>query len=275
MEPVSIILPTYNRATILTDAIESVLQQTYSEFELLIVDDGSTDDTEACVRRINDSRIRYIRLSENSGAANARNKGILQASFPYIAFQDSDDYWKKDKLEKQMNYLTNHPEVGLLYCSYECKKTDGSIAIVPDSAIPLAQKQGHIYPFMLQKNTIGAPTVLFRKECLNKSGLFCSELTCLEDWDFFLRIAKHFEIAFQDEIMVIVNMLPNGVSNNISGYYDARCRMIAEHRSSLLKYGLFNDVVSDVLNTAECLGIIEPISKMLQYYLQQDLTTIE
>lgn len=269
MKPVSIIIPTYNRANVIENSIKSVLCQTYSEYELLIIDDGSTDNTETVISKINDNRIRYIKMPENKGVAAARNEGIRQAKYDYIAFQDSDDYWKEEKLEKQMDYLAGKPGTALLYCPYECQKADGSIINVPDSNIPLSEKQGNIYEYMLRRNTIGTPSVLLRRDCLDKTGLFCETLTCLEDWELFLRISKYYEIGFQDEPLVQVNLSTDGVSHNISGYYEARCYMVAKHKEALLQYGIFSDVTKDILESAEKLGILTQISQILQYYLQQ------
>ncbi|MCM1173595.1 MAG: glycosyltransferase family 2 protein [Blautia sp.] len=269
MEKVSVIIPTYNRADVLKTSIQSVLQQTYSDFELLIVDDGSTDNTNMMVESLNDARIRYLRMPQNRGVAAARNEGIRQAEYSYIAFQDSDDYWKPEKLEKQMAFLAQRPEAGLLYCPYECKKADGSALLVPGGNIPPEEKQGNIYPYMLCRNTIGAPTVLLRRQCLERSGLFCESLTCLEDWELFLRISRNSEIAFQEEPMVSVSLSRDGVSHNISGYYEARCYMLARHKDALLRYGIFQDVTRDILESAEKTGVLSQISKMMQYYLRQ------
>lgn len=270
MESVSIIIPTYNRADVITDSIQSILDQTYTEYELLIVDDGSTDNTEDVVKTISSAsiagrRIRYIKLSENKGVAAARNEGIRQAKYDYIAFQDSDDYWKPDKLEKQMSYLNG--ETALLYCPYECRKQDGSTIFVPDSNIPLPEKCGNVYKYMLLRNTIGTPCVLLRKSCLSKTGLFNENLSCLEDWDLFLRISKHYEIAFQDEPLVKVNLSTDGVSHNISGYYEARCHMLALHKEAMLQYGIFQDVTKDILESAEQLGILQQVSQIMQFSL--------
>lgn len=285
MNPVSIIIPTYNRANVITDSINSILNQTYDEYELLIIDDGSTDNTEEVINSLASasnagSRIRYIKMPENKGVAAARNEGIRQAQYDYIAFQDSDDYWNPDKLEKQMAYFaditsginsgtssTAGRETALLYCPYECQKQDGSTILVPDENISLSEKQGNIYEYMLRRNTIGTPSVLLRKECLEKTGLFNEDLRCLEDWELFLRISMHYEIAFQDEPMVKVNLSTDGVSHNISGYYEARCHMLALHKDALLKYGIFQDVTKDILESAGKLGILQQVSQIMQYHL--------
>lgn len=269
MEKVSVIIPTYNRADVLATSAQSVLQQTYADFELLIVDDGSSDNTDIVVESLCDDRIRYLKLPENRGVAAARNEGIRQARYQYIAFQDSDDCWMSDKLEKQMDFLSKNPDADLLYCPYECQKADGTVIFVPDSTVPSEEKQGDIYRHMLCRNTIGAPCVLMRRQCLESSGLFHESLTCLEDWELFLRIAKGSKIAFQDMPMVHVNLSKDGVSHNISGYYEARCYMIAMHRNALLDYGIFQEVTGDILVSAEKLGILTQVSQMLQYFLQK------
>ncbi|MCH5257765.1 MAG: glycosyltransferase [Lachnospiraceae bacterium] len=285
MNHVSIIIPTYNRANVIENSIQSILNQTYHEYELLIIDDGSTDNTEDVVNSLASTstagnRIRYIKMPENKGVAVARNEGIRQAHYDYIAFQDSDDYWKPDKLEKQMAYFTGISsgsdsgtstttglKTALLYCPYECQKQDSSTILVPDKNMPLSEKQGNIYEYMLRRNTIGTPCVILRKECIEKAGLFNENLRCLEDWEFFLRISKHYEIAFQDEPLVKVNLSTDGVSHNISGYYEARCHMLALHKNALLKYGIFEDVTNDILESAQQLGILQQVSQIMQYYL--------
>ena len=102
---ISVIIPTYNRAGTLLAAAQSVLQQTYRDIELIIVDDGSTDDTSKVVSALQDGRVRYIPLGKNCGACAARNRGIDEAKGEYIAFQDSDDLWHSDKLEREFAFL--------------------------------------------------------------------------------------------------------------------------------------------------------------------------
>ncbi|MCM1387189.1 MAG: glycosyltransferase [Bacillus sp. (in: Bacteria)] len=267
-EKVSVIIPTYNRAYCIENSIRSVLEQTYRELELIVVDDGSSDNTHDVVNSIEDERIRYIKMPENKGVSAARNEGIRQAAYDYIAFQDSDDVWKPDKLEKQMKVLIEAPQAGLVYCEFEARKSDDNIFIVPDKSVPLSDKQGDIYDKLLCRNTISTQTVLARRECLLQTGLFCENLSCIEDWEFFLRIAKDYEIVFVEEPLVIVNVKTGGVSSNVAGYFEARCYMIAQHREALLQAQLFNKVVEDVLLRAQESGILEQVNKMMQLYLR-------
>jgi glycosyltransferase involved in cell wall biosynthesis len=267
-EPVSVIIPTYNRADMITESIQSVLNQTYTEFELLVVDDGSTDNTKQVVESIKDERIRNIVMPENGGAGAARNEGIRQAKYDYIAFQDSDDFWLPEKLEKQMKLLAQHPEAGIVYCAYECHKPNGDVCIVPDREIPMNEKSGYIYEHMLYRNTIGAPVVLVRRECLERTGLFDERLSALEDWELFLRIAKEYEIAYLDEALVKVNLRNGGVSSHMAGYFEARCSMVAQHKEDLLKLGIFNDVVENILNIAKGYNVLDQVMGLFQLYLR-------
>ena len=111
---IDIIIPTYNREKTIERAVRSVLGQTYDNIKVIIVDDGSTDGTEQIINSIEDSRIRYYKLKKNGGAGYARNEGVNLASAEFIAFHDSDDAWRPDKLEKQMAYWNNHPEFSMI-----------------------------------------------------------------------------------------------------------------------------------------------------------------
>ena len=142
---VSVIIPTYNREATLKRAVESVLNQTYTDFELIIVDDGSTDNTRQLVENIHDDRITYYYVKINSGAAAARNYGIERAEGEYIAFQDSDDYWHSDKLEKQMKVMESNPDIGFVYHIIKYNLKDDLCLIIPSSDIPLDKKMGNIY----------------------------------------------------------------------------------------------------------------------------------
>jgi len=187
---VSVIIPTYNRANMIKRAIDSVLRQTYQYFEIIVIDDGSNDDTYQVVQSINDSRIRYIRLDRTKGAAAARNEGILQANGELIAFLDSDDIWMSKKLEMQVNTFLND-DVGLCYTSILLIDEKGKVV-----GKHKATHSGYIFKKLLKKNIIGsASSVMVKRNCLDKCGLFDESLTHREDYDLWLRIAKHYKTA--------------------------------------------------------------------------------
>lgn len=269
MEKVSIVLPTYKRAYCIERSIDSILSQTYSEFELLVIDDCSTDDTEKLVRNIvkSDERVRYFRQSQNGGVAAARNEGIRQAAHSYIAFQDSDDAWKSDKLEKQMHVFDRDPVIGLVYCVFEGRKQDGSYVRIPPESMEKSSLQGDMYQLLLQCNVIDAPTAVVRRECLQKSGLFNETLSCLEDWELFLRIAREWKIGYVDEALLSSDIHEGGVSSRVGGYFQARCMMIAEHRAALVEYGLFDHVIRQMLQLAKDVGALEQVGRMLEQAL--------
>lgn len=270
---VSIVLPTYNRSDAIRKSIESIQRQTYKLWELLVIDDGSSDDTEKIVTSaaVADARIRYYRQPCNRGVAAARNEGIRNSRYEYIAFQDSDDIWKADKLEKQMRIFAQKPEVGMVYCPYEGTRSDGSKVIIPDVTKEPNGLEGQMYVRLLLGNVIGGPTAVIRRKCLEECRIqeqyFDENLTCLEDWELFLRITRNFEIGFVSEPLLVADIHEGGVSSRVGGYFHARCIMVARHKETLLQYGIFNQVVEQILNMAKQAGILEQVAKLLEHCL--------
>lgn len=266
---VSIILPTYNRAHSIRRSIESILRQTYPHWELLVIDDGSADHTAEIMAEIvsSDSRVHYYRQPHNRGAAAARNEGIRQAQYEFVAFQDSDDIWKDDKLEKQMKVFEDQPRVGMVYCAFEGEKQDGTRVRIPESSISVEDLQGNMYGLLLQRNVIDAPTVVIRKECLDRAGGFDETLTCLEDWELFLRIAREYEIGYAADTFLISDIHNSGVSSRVGGYFQARCMMVVQHKAALLEFGIFQQTVEQILMMAQDAGVMDQVAQMLQSML--------
>ena len=210
---VSIILPTYNRAYIIEKAIQSVLNQTYQDFELIIVDDGSTDNTEEIIKKLQekDKRIRYIKLETNKGAAAARNEGIKIAHGKYITFQDSDDEWLPEKLEKQMKIFETTPEDIIVYTGFW--RIDGDEkTYIPD--INISNREGNIHKELLKRNFIGTPSILLLKKNLEKIGMFDENLSRLQDWDLAIRLSKYYNFKLIDEPLYISYVLSDSISAN-------------------------------------------------------------
>lgn len=268
-EPVSIILPTYNRAASVGRAVESVLSQTYPYFELLVIDDGSTDDTERIIREYEDKRIKYYKLLHNEGQSKARNTGIDMARYEYLAFEDSDDLWRPQKLEKQMEMMeVSEPQVGLVYHKFRYDMGAGKGIIMPDERIAVEKKSGNIYTQLLWDNLIGMPTILMRKECIQSVGKLDETLKCLEDYDFVLRIAKKYEAVFVDEIYVDAKFSNDGVSGMSYQYLVASCMLLQKYRDDYLAAKAFNHRVEIILRDAERLGIKGQIVRLLERLLQ-------
>ncbi len=208
---VSIIIPTYNRANLIGESISSVLNQTFKDFEVIIVDDGSVDNTESVVKSFNDARIKYIKCEKNRGACVARNLGIKIAKGKYIAFQDSDDKWLPEKLEKQIKVLTACQENSIVYTGFWRIKDNKKIYIPLNR---VKQKDGNVYKELLNGNFISTQTLLVKKKCLEKSGVFDENLPRFQDWDLVLRLAKYYDFKFIDEPLALCYFTSKSISTD-------------------------------------------------------------
>jgi len=182
MPKVSVIIPTYNRAKLLPRAVNSVLNQTFKDFELIIVDDASTDNTEEVVRRYKDHRIKYIRHKTNKGISISTNEGINKSKGQYIAFQDSDDEWLPEKLKKQMEIITCESNIGVVYTGY-IRISPTKKDYLPSKEV--IRKNGNLHHDLLRENFIAKPTTLIPKKVLDEVGLFDENISQLVDWEFF------------------------------------------------------------------------------------------
>jgi len=185
MPKVSVIIPCYNYGRYLRQAIQSALDQTFTDFEVIVVDDGSTDDTSKVARSFEDSRVRYV-WQENKGLPGARNTGIRASSGEYVAFLDADDWFLPRKLELQTGFLDEHPEVGLVASGWiETDEQGNALRRVE----PWRWK-----PYLgLAECVMGVPVVvhavLVRRYWLDAVDLFDERLLWVEDWDLWLRLA--------------------------------------------------------------------------------------
>ncbi|RJP75611.1 MAG: glycosyltransferase family 2 protein [Desulfobacteraceae bacterium] len=199
---VSVVIPTHNRSELLKRAVQSVLSQTWQDFEIIVVSDGSIDNTQETVASFQDDRIRFLHHPVSKGASAARNTGMKAAKSQYIAFLDDDDEWTPDKLELQMPVIINsEPRVGLVYAWMEYFDKDKSIGI----HAPL--RRGYVLPDMLDKQAIGGcPTVIIKKEVLNVVGGFDEELMRGNDGDFFRRVSKYFEVDYVPLVLARIHV---------------------------------------------------------------------
>lgn len=264
---VSVLLPTYNRQSLLHMAVESVLGQTYPHFELIIVDDGSTDNTEEYVRSLTDERIRYYKLEENGGQAKARNYGIELARYDYIAFEDSDDRWLSDKLAIQMKAMeATSSEVGFSY--HNMRYYIGNIGLDPFTDIPSEKKSGNIYERLLYDNMVACPTILAKKECLLAVGGFDTSMKSLEDYDLVLKMAKKYQALFIEEILIEVTQSENGVSAQSLNYLMASCQLLRKYKTDYLKTGMLNRRIEKIYSDAKKLGMEQQFLKLIELSLK-------
>ncbi len=209
---VSVIIPTYNNAHFLPQTLDSVLEQTYQEFEVIVIDDGSTDDTETVIEPYRE-RIRYLKKA-NGGPSAARNLGIQYAKGEFIAFLDADDLWHSDKLALQIAFFQTHPEVGVVY-------TDGvhfdSEGVISNSIKELYDKipSGYVFDDLFGNHCIGLSSVMVRRRCLDEVGLFDESLIGAEDYNLFLRLAQKFQFGFLDKALLHKRAHANNLSDNL------------------------------------------------------------
>jgi glycosyltransferase involved in cell wall biosynthesis len=187
---ISAVIPTYNYGRFVTEAVESVLAQTYAPVEVIVVDDGSTDDTRERLRPFAD-RIRYI-YQDNQGLSAARNTGIRAARGDLIGLLDSDDQWHPLRLETQMRYLSAHPATALVAADSQDDLHTGWAAIGDPAGIPV---QPIAVRDLLVRARFGPGGVLVRKECFDAVGFFDTTLRSAEDRDMWIRIASRYPIV--------------------------------------------------------------------------------
>jgi glycosyltransferase involved in cell wall biosynthesis len=229
---VSVIIPTHNRATMLKRAIESVLAQSYQDFELIIVSDGATDETDSLVEGWDDRRIRYFKHAHSKGASAARNTGIKNSRGAYLAFLDDDDEWLPFHLESLVDKMDDsEPKVGLVYGwidYYEGKR------VIRQRHPTL---KGKILKDMLDKQAItNSSVLLIRREVLDIVKGFDEELPRGNDGDFIRRISKHFEVDYVPKVLAKIHVghadriTVNSIKNLLAALYaiDKRLEIFAE-----------------------------------------------
>jgi glycosyltransferase involved in cell wall biosynthesis len=209
---VSVVIPTHNRASFLQAAIQSVLNQTFQDFEIIVVDDASEDQTGEVVQSFTDPRLRYMRHETSRGQGATRNAGLHQASGEYVALLDDDDEWMLQKLEKQVALLDGSPsKVGMVYAGV-CRVEVSSKRVL-NRVIP--EKRGSIFRDLCEKNWIGGcSSVVLRRSCLEKIGWFEEGLAAQADYDLWIRISKEFDIECIREPLVYYGVHGNRISTN-------------------------------------------------------------
>jgi glycosyltransferase involved in cell wall biosynthesis len=222
MKKVSIILPVYNGEDTITETIVSVQKQSYSNFELLIVDDGSTDNTLLKIKEIDDPRIKVF-TCQNQERAIARNKGISKAEGEYIAFLDADDLWTSDKLELQVLALEKSPEAGVAYSWIKFIDEQGQYLF---SREPLYY-QGNVYSDILVNNFISCGSnILVRREVINLIGEFDHLMIPAEDWDYNIRLASHCSFTVVQKYQVYYRIQSPAILKKVSSMEVAMLKVI-------------------------------------------------
>ena len=227
---VSVIIPLYNRQDTIQRAVDSVLSQSYSNIEVLVVDDGSTDHSiEMLEKYHNDNRVRIFCQEYNQGANAARNRGIREAKGDYIAFHDSDDEWLPDKLEKQIKRM-EYGDFQVSFCAFK-RQYPKTIQIIPDISEQLSSDK--IKERLKKANIVGTPTLVIHREVVHEIGIFDEEMPRLQDYELAIRIAQKFDICFVNEVLVIEYQLEGCISLNQKSLHEAYALLLKKHADFL------------------------------------------
>lgn len=229
MPKVSVIIPTYNCAPYLPIALNSVLSQTFTDYEIIVIDDGSTDNTQQIVtsfQQANPGKIVYIHQN-NQGLACARNTAIKNARGELIALLDADDAWLSDRLQEGVRVMDDDPSVGLVHANITRVNEEGKVISTPVRDTRFLS--GHIFEHIfLRKADVSCPTVMFRKDCCDLLGLFDEQLSRLgcEDREMWLRIAQHFKAVYINKVLALYMIRNTSMSKNQEKMLKARLYVI-------------------------------------------------
>lgn len=226
---ISVIMPTYNRGYVIQKAIQSVIDQTYHNWELIIVDDASTDDTEALIKEIKDFRVKYVKNEENKGANYSRNRGCALAKGEYLAFLDSDNYWVSDKLEKQITILENSKEnVALVFCSVEFIVEK---MIVPDINFDVSK----LKEILCKRSVIDTNGILMRRKIFNDVGGFDERFPRSQDWELTIRtiVAYKYAAVHINEVLDYNITQPNSISKDNDALQESMLMLLEKYWNCL------------------------------------------
>ena len=247
----SIIIPTYNRLAFLETAIESVLKQTFKDFELLIIDDGSTDTTHDYIKKLQSKQIKYF-FSKHSGVSSARNLGLKNAKGEFISFLDSDDWWDKDKLKITATYIEMFPDIKIFHTD-EIWYRHGEL---------LNQKKIHkkpdgtVFNKTLRICCISISTATIKKSVFKKIGAFDEEMPACEDYDFWLRVTSKYQVKL---ITKPLTLKEGGHPDQLSQKYPAM--------DQFRIYSIDKILQSGILNTEQKLLAITELKKKCRIYI--------
>lgn len=212
MSAISVIIPTYNAENTILETIKSIQKQTFSDWEIIVINDGSTDKTLEKLSEIKDQRVKVLSY-ENSGVAISRNRGISHATGEYLAFIDADDLWTPDKLALQLAALEKNPEAGVAYSwtYYLYDEPNSEKTLFPGESIHFS---GDVYPHLLVKNFLAnGSNPLIRRNVIDSVGEFDSACVPCEDWDFYLRLAAHCFFVVVPKHQIIYRQSANSGSS--------------------------------------------------------------
>lgn len=211
MPTISIVIPAYNAARTILATLESVQKQTFSDFEIIVINDGSTDQTVELLSTVEDPRLKVFSYG-NGGLPVARNRGISQSTGAFITFLDADDLWTEDKLELQLAALQQNPKAGVAY-SWTCNMEENGESFQPGHQVTF---EGNVYPKLLLGNFIASGSnIMVRQEAIESVGEFDPSLKSCEDWDFYLRLAACWSFVVVPKPQILYRQSSGAMSSKI------------------------------------------------------------
>ncbi|NJN29045.1 MAG: glycosyltransferase family 2 protein [Synechococcales cyanobacterium RM1_1_8] len=210
MPKVSIIIPAYNALEYLPQALASVDNQGFNDFEVIIINDGSSDGIEEWFKQhIQDAKYRLI-TQTNQGISGARNRGVQASQGDYIAFLDADDMWAPSKLEQQVACLDHNPTTALVHTWLAMVDVTGKAT----GRVLQSQAQGQVYESLLLQNDVACASVMVRRHCFEQVGEFDRDLLSMEDWDMWIRMAQHYQFAVIPEALTFYRQVPTSLTKD-------------------------------------------------------------
>ena len=225
---VSVVIPAYNAAATLPETLDSVFRQSFTEFEVIVVDDGSTDATSDVLATYGD-RVRVLRKANEGKPAATRNLGVRAARGEYVAFLDADDCWTESKLELQVALLDRRPEVGLVYTGDVTIDERGRRLRV--NPCPVGAR-GRIHGLLTVHNVMVGSSVVARRRAIEEAGGFDEDLTSIENWDLWIRIARGWAVDCVDEPLTLYRMHSGNRSGNVELRRKNIFRVLEKHHDS-------------------------------------------
>jgi glycosyltransferase involved in cell wall biosynthesis len=222
---VSVVIPAYNAAATIGQALESVFRQSLQDIEVIVVNDGSTDGTPRVLAGYGE-RIRVLTKVNEGKPAAARNLAVREARGELVAFLDADDWWRDDKLERQVAVFDKRPDVGLVYTADATVDADGKTVSV-NPCPPGAR--GHIYELLSIHNVMVGSSVMVRRQAILQAGGFDETLTSIENWDLWIRIAREWAVECIDEPLTLYRVHPGNRSSNVELRRQNVFRVLAKH----------------------------------------------
>lgn len=225
MPRVSIIIPTYNREKYIAECLDSVLNQTYTDYEVIVVDDGSIDNTEEVMRQF-EGRVTYKKIA-HSGPSIPRNVALEMATGDLIAFHDDDDLWLPDHLQLHVDFMDKHTDIDMVFSDLELFDENSTIykSWMSEKTVFAGIKktqvgdhffilEGNIFDYLVRERFMTMPTLVVRRNCLDQVGHFDESLVAQVDYDLFLRLARKFSVGYIDRVLARCRVHSTNLSGN-------------------------------------------------------------